>query len=46
MDWLEELWERSHIEQIRLRPICEAEELSRQGLPEIGWTTDFLTTPK
>lgn len=35
MGWVEGLWKRTDLEQVRLRPICEAEELPRQRLPKI-----------
>jgi len=35
MGGVEGLWKGSNLEQIWVRPICEAEELSRQRLPEI-----------
>lgn len=38
LDWMEGLRQRADTQQIRLRPICQAEELPRQGLPEISFT--------
>jgi hypothetical protein len=38
MGWLEGFWKRSDAEQIRLRSIRQAQELPRQGLPEIDVT--------
>jgi hypothetical protein len=35
MGRLEGLWQRTDAEQVWLRPIRQAQELSRQGLPEI-----------
>lgn len=35
LDWLEELGPWRHFEPLRLRAICQAEEPSHQGLPEI-----------
>ena len=38
MGWLEGLWEGTDSEQIRFRPVCQAQELPRQRLPEIDGT--------
>jgi acyl-CoA reductase-like NAD-dependent aldehyde dehydrogenase len=39
MGWLERLWKRSDVEQIRLRSVRQAQELPRQRLPKIDITT-------
>ena len=36
VDWMEELGQRSHIEQIRFRAICQAEEFPRQAIFKIA----------
>lgn len=35
MDRMEELWQGPDAEQIRVRPVRQAEELPSQGLPEM-----------
>ena len=35
VDWMEELRQGRHAEQVRLRAICEAQELPYQGVSEV-----------
>ena len=39
---VERLWQRTDVEQIRLRSVCQAQELPCQGLPEIDVTTGYV----
>jgi len=36
VDGMEELWKRRHVEQVWLRTICQTQELSFEGLSQIG----------
>jgi acyl-CoA reductase-like NAD-dependent aldehyde dehydrogenase len=36
LGWMEGLWKRTDFEQVRVRSIRQAQELPRQGLPQIG----------